>query len=85
MESKSKMKISSRHAYLLFLVASFSPSIRLTSRMCAELGKQTGWVSIIISCVVYCGLILMYHDIFKDTTEETGLYEIFKNTVSKPA
>ena len=81
---KKTSKITAKQMYTLFLLASFSPSIRLTSALGAKLGGRAGWVSILISCAVYYGLTVLFSFYFTRCKSD-DLYELYKSSLGKPA
>jgi spore germination protein (amino acid permease) len=74
-----KAKISTKQAYTLFLLAVFSPLIRLVS---TSGGGRAGWVSLIISCGIFCGLVALLGAYFKHKNN-ADLYSLYKSAFGK--
>lgn len=68
---------------MLFLLASFSPSIRLSSHLVAAYGGAAGWVGILLSCGLFYGFILLLTALFKNRAN-AGLHEIAGRMLGRP-
>jgi len=75
-------KITTKQAYTLFMLAAFSPLIRLTPFMGARLGGRTGWASLFISCAAFYGLIALFCIYFR-REKNTSLYSLFQSAFGK--
>ena len=75
-------KITTKQTYTLFTLALFSPLIRLTPALGARLAGQAGWVSFFVSCAVFCGLIILYGNYFRNKNH-TDLYLLYKSAFGK--
>ncbi|MCL2488320.1 MAG: GerAB/ArcD/ProY family transporter [Oscillospiraceae bacterium] len=74
-------KINARQAYLLFVLASLSPSLRFTGKLCAAYGGSAGWVGILLSCGAFYGLARLLAVLCAGG----GLYDRCRRIVGKPA
>jgi hypothetical protein len=74
-------KITTKQAYTLFMLALFSPIIRLTPAMGARLGGGAGWVSIIISSAVFFGLVVILGGCLGKNNAD--LYSMYKSAFGK--
>ncbi|MCL2077105.1 MAG: spore germination protein [Oscillospiraceae bacterium] len=81
---ENTFKITTKQVYTLFLLASFSPLIRLASAAGARLGGAAGWVSIFISCAVYYGFTVLLSCYFKRICNNNAdLYYMYKSAFGK--
>jgi spore germination protein (amino acid permease) len=71
-------KITTKQAYTLFMLAAFSPLVRLVSTA----GGRAGWLSVIISCAVFCGFIALLSLYFKKR-ENTDLFSLFRSAFGR--
>ncbi|MCL2693851.1 MAG: spore germination protein [Oscillospiraceae bacterium] len=76
--------MSVKQFYALFMLASFSPLIRLTSAAGARLAGRAGWVSVFISCAVLYGLIALFSLYFR-RADKADLYSLYKTAFGKAA
>ncbi len=74
----TKPPIQMNQAYMLFLLASFSPTVRVATGLCAKLGKQAGWLSVALACLVFCGLILLLRQLFSRSARQS-LADIYRD------
>jgi hypothetical protein len=75
----NKAKISTKQAYTLFLLSVFSPLIRLVS---AGAGGRAGWVSLLVSCGIFCGLVALLGVYFKHKNN-ADLYTLYESAFGK--
>jgi hypothetical protein len=69
-------KITTKQAYALFMLAAFSPMIRLVP------GTRAGWVSLFVSCALFYGLVILLNVYFKNK-DNADLFTLYKSAFGK--
>ncbi|MCL2019299.1 MAG: spore germination protein [Oscillospiraceae bacterium] len=75
-------KITTKQAYILFMLAAFSPLIRMSSVYGARLGGRAGWVSIFVACAAFYGFIILLGSCFK-RQGSVDLYALYKSAFGR--
>lgn len=77
-----KNKITMRQLYIIFMVSTLSPAIRLFPTLCAKLGKVAGWTAPILSAVPLLLLCMILGAMFKKKNI-TNLSDVFNLSLGK--
>lgn len=64
------------------MLAAFSPMIRTVSSLGASLGGRAGWVSLIISCAVFYGLVALL-GIYFEHNNSADLYSLYQSAFGR--
>lgn len=80
--SANNRKISMRQAALLFLVLTFTPSIRVIPSYAAEKAKQAAWLSPFITIAVFIAISFVWHKLYEKYKNYT-LMEIYSEIIGK--
>ncbi|MDR2531799.1 MAG: spore germination protein [Oscillospiraceae bacterium] len=80
---EKSFRITAKQAYTLFMLASLSPLVRLSSGLGARLGGRAGWVSVIISCAVFYGFIVLLSLYIKRSEQSTDLFSLYRSAFGK--
>lgn len=78
----AKEKISTRQAVILFLLAVFSPSIRLFPTYSSEIAQTAGWLSPLFAVVPFLILPLLHQSFFKKNSGK-NLADIYYEVLGK--
>ena len=76
------LNISIRQIFLLFVAASFSLAVRVTPELNAAIAGQAGWVSVILSCLIYTVMIIFLARLFKNQNN-LDLYGLFNKVLGR--
>jgi len=79
-----KNKITIRQIFILFILSTFSPAIRLFTQICSDYGKIAGWTAPIISVIALFIIINVLNAFFKNNNE-ANLSDIFDISLGKIA
>ena len=79
-----KNKITIRQIFILFILSTFSPAIRLFTQVCSDYGKIAGWTAPIISVIALFIIINVLNAFFKNNNE-ANLSDIFDIVLGKIA
>lgn len=77
-----KEKISIRQLILLFIMATFSPVIRLFPELTAKMAKQAGWLSPVVSMIGLLALVFIVQSFFK-SGKYLNLSDVYYNILGK--
>lgn len=82
----SKEKVSTRQATILFLMAVYSPGIRLFPTITAKIGERAGWLAPILSVLPFICLVYIMQALFKcqkNANLSDLIIEIFGNILGR--
>lgn len=77
-------KISARQAFILFIMSTLSPAIRIFPQACSAAAKQAAWVAPIIGAIPFIALFLTIGVLFKKSSM-TKLSDVLDAAVGKIA
>jgi len=81
---ENNKKISIRQAALLFLVVTFTPSIRVIPAYAAERAKQAAWLSPLITVLVFMAIVFLWHKLYEKYNNHTSM-DIYSNITGRIA
>jgi spore germination protein KB len=77
-------KITTRQLFVMFVLATLSPSIRLFPQICSEYGGIAGWTGPILATAAFALLIAVLNALFKDN-KFRDMSDVFEQALGKPA